>query len=128
MIGIGYSDHQQYSRSLSPNQLRPVTASHSLFVNSLEYSLEVLDLAWALGLIAISIGLAQWQRLGLAGQMAIAAARSILQLLVMGFGLQLVWQLDRDDNSRKQMEFSNSIYTHYKKDMKTNISLDRQVS
>jgi putative ABC transport system permease protein len=63
-------------------------------VNSLEYSLEILDLAWALGLIAIAIGLAQWQRLGIAGQMAIAAARSILQLLVMGFGLQLVWQLD----------------------------------
>ena len=63
-------------------------------MNSLERSLEVLDLAWALGLVAISIGLAQWQKLGIAGQMAIAAARSILQLLVMGFGLQIVWQLD----------------------------------
>lgn len=56
--------------------------------------LDLLDIAWALGLIAIAIGLLQWQRVGLAGQMAIATARSIVQLLVMGFGLQLIWQLD----------------------------------
>ena len=56
--------------------------------------LGLLDLGWAFGLIAISIGLLQWQRVGLAGQMALAAARSILQLLVMGFGLQIIWQLD----------------------------------
>jgi putative ABC transport system permease protein len=56
--------------------------------------LELLDLAWAFGLIAISIALLQWQRVGLGGQMAIAAARSILQLLVMGFGLQVIWQLN----------------------------------
>jgi putative ABC transport system permease protein len=64
-------------------------------VNNFPRSLDLLDLAWALGLVAISIGLAQWQRLGLTGQMALAAARSILQLLVMGFGLQIVWQFDR---------------------------------
>jgi putative ABC transport system permease protein len=57
-------------------------------------SLELLDLAWAFGSIAISIGLLQWQRIGIGGQMALAAARSILQLLVMGFGLQVIWQLD----------------------------------
>ncbi|WP_310413417.1 ABC transporter permease [Chamaesiphon sp. OTE_8_metabat_110] len=56
--------------------------------------LDLTDIAWALGLIGISIGLLQWQRVGLAGQLTIAAARSILQLLVMGLGLQLVWQLD----------------------------------
>jgi putative ABC transport system permease protein len=56
--------------------------------------LDVQDLAWALGLIGISIGLLQWQRVGLAGQIALAAARSILQLLVMGLGLQLIWQFD----------------------------------
>ncbi len=56
--------------------------------------LDLLDIAWALGLIGISIGLLQWQRVGLAGQMVLAAARSILQLLVMGLGLQLIWQLD----------------------------------
>jgi putative ABC transport system permease protein len=57
-------------------------------------SLDLLDIAWAFGLIAISIGLLQWQRVGLAGQIALAAARSILQLLVMGFGLQVIWQLN----------------------------------
>ena len=57
-------------------------------------TLELLDLAWAFGLIAISIGLLQWQRVGLGVQIAGAAARSILQLLVMGFGLQVIWQLD----------------------------------
>jgi putative ABC transport system permease protein len=56
--------------------------------------LDLLDIGWACGLIAISIGLLQWQRVGLAGQTALAAARSILQLLVMGFGLQIIWQLD----------------------------------
>jgi putative ABC transport system permease protein len=56
--------------------------------------LDLLDIGWACGLIAIAIGLLQWQRVGLAGQMALAAARSILQLLVMGFGLQIIWQLD----------------------------------
>jgi putative ABC transport system permease protein len=57
-------------------------------------SLDLLDLAWAFGLTAISIGLLQWQRVGIGGQMALAAARAILQLLVMGFGLQVIWQLD----------------------------------
>jgi putative ABC transport system permease protein len=56
--------------------------------------LDLLDLAWALGLIAISIALLQWQRVGLGGQIAIAAARAILQLLVIGLGLQVIWQLN----------------------------------
>ncbi len=58
-------------------------------------SLELLDLAWAFGLIAIAIALLQWQRIGIGSKMLIAAARSILQLLVMGCGLQLIWQLDQ---------------------------------
>lgn len=57
--------------------------------------LELLDLTWAFGLIAIAIALLQWQRIGIGGQLAIAAARSILQLLVMGFGLQVIWQLNQ---------------------------------
>ena len=63
-------------------------------MNNPPHVLDLLDLVWAFGLIAISIGLLQWQRVGLAGQMALAAARSILQLLVMGFGLQIIWQLN----------------------------------
>ena len=57
--------------------------------------LDLLDLAWAFGLIAISIGLLQWQRVKIGGQIALAAARSLLQLLVMGFGLQVIWQLNQ---------------------------------
>jgi putative ABC transport system permease protein len=57
--------------------------------------LDLFDLAWALGLVAIAIGLAQWQRLGITGKLVLAAGRAILQLLVMGLGLQLVWQIDR---------------------------------
>jgi putative ABC transport system permease protein len=57
-------------------------------------TLELLDIAWAFGLIAISIGLLQWQRVGIGGQIALAGLRSIVQLLVMGFGLQVIWQLD----------------------------------
>ncbi len=64
-------------------------------MNSFPRILDLLDLVWALGLIAISIGLLQWQRVKIAGTMVLAAARSILQLLVMGFGLQVIWQLDR---------------------------------
>jgi putative ABC transport system permease protein len=56
--------------------------------------LELLDLAWALGLIAIALGLLQWQRVGIGRQLALATVRSILQLLVMGYGLQVIWQLD----------------------------------
>jgi putative ABC transport system permease protein len=56
--------------------------------------LDLIDLGWAIGLIAIAIGLVQWQKLGLSGQIALAASRSILQLLVMGFVLQIVWQLN----------------------------------
>lgn len=57
-------------------------------------TLELLDLAWAFGLIAISIALLQWQRVGIGGRMVVAAARSIIQLLVMGLGLQVIWQLN----------------------------------
>lgn len=59
------------------------------------HPLELLDLAWAFGLVAITIGLAQWQRLEIGGQIALGAIRATVQLLVMGLGLQLVWQLDR---------------------------------
>jgi putative ABC transport system permease protein len=58
-------------------------------------TLDLLDLAWACGLMAISIGLLQWQRVKIVGQLAIATVRSMLQLLVMGFGLQIIWELDR---------------------------------
>ncbi len=63
-------------------------------MNSSPRVLDLLDLVWAFGLIAIAIGLLQWQRVNLGGQLLLAGARAILQLLVMGFGLQIVWQLN----------------------------------
>jgi putative ABC transport system permease protein len=63
--------------------------------NNFPRVLDLLDLAWASGTIAIAIGLLQWQRVNLGGQILLAAARAILQLLVMGFGLQVIWQLNQ---------------------------------
>jgi putative ABC transport system permease protein len=63
-------------------------------MNSLPRVLDLVDVAWALGLVAMAIGLLQWQRVNLGGQVLLAAARSIVQLLVMGLGLQVIWQFN----------------------------------
>ncbi|PPS39914.1 iron export ABC transporter permease subunit FetB [Chroococcidiopsis sp. TS-821] len=57
-------------------------------------SLDFLDLVLAVGLIAIAIGLSAWERLGLEINLAIAAGRTILQLLVVGYVLAFVFALD----------------------------------
>jgi putative ABC transport system permease protein len=62
-------------------------------VNSL-IKLDLADLVWALGLIAIAIGLSSWQRLGLELPLAIATGRTILQLLVVGYVLGVVFALN----------------------------------
>lgn len=56
--------------------------------------LDIMRLALALGLMAIAIALALWQRLGLAGSLAIATARTIFQLFAVGYFLAVVfaWQ------------------------------------
>lgn len=53
--------------------------------------LDFTDLALALGLMAIAIGLSAWQRLGLEGQLAIAAGRTLTQLILVGYVLQVVF-------------------------------------
>ncbi|HIK33011.1 MAG TPA: iron export ABC transporter permease subunit FetB [Oscillatoriales cyanobacterium M59_W2019_021] len=53
--------------------------------------LDFLDLGLALGMIALAIGLSAWQRLGLAGSLALAAARAIIQLLMLGIVLEFVF-------------------------------------
>jgi putative ABC transport system permease protein len=57
-------------------------------------ALDFSDLILALGLIAIAMGLSFWQRLGLEGQLLLAAGRSVLQLLVVGYllGAIFTWQ------------------------------------
>lgn len=56
--------------------------------------LEPIDLVWALGLMAIAIGLSAWQQLGLTWSLTLATGRTVLQLLVVGYGLAFVfaWQ------------------------------------
>jgi putative ABC transport system permease protein len=57
-------------------------------------ALDLIDLVWGLGLVAIAIGLSSWQRLGLEVPIAIAAGRTILQLLAVGYVLAVVFALD----------------------------------
>ena len=56
--------------------------------------LDVVDLVLALGMIAIAIGLSAWEQLGLELSLALAAARTILQLLVLGYLLAFVFAFD----------------------------------
>ncbi|NEQ82613.1 MAG: iron export ABC transporter permease subunit FetB [Moorea sp. SIO2I5] len=56
--------------------------------------LDLSDLAWGLGMMAIAIGLSSWQRLGLEVQLAIATGRTIVQLMVVGYVLAVVFALD----------------------------------
>lgn len=56
--------------------------------------LDILDLAWALGMMAIAIGLSAWERLGLEWSLAIATGRTILQLLVVGYVLEFIFTIN----------------------------------
>lgn len=56
--------------------------------------LDSMDLALALGMMAIVIGLSAWQRLGLELSLAIATGRTVLQLLVVGYILAFIFALD----------------------------------
>ncbi|NJM95629.1 MAG: iron export ABC transporter permease subunit FetB [Acaryochloridaceae cyanobacterium CSU_5_19] len=56
--------------------------------------LEPIDLGWALGLMAIAIGLSIQQQLDLTWSLALATGRTLLQLMVMGYLLSFIfaWQ------------------------------------
>ncbi|HHP7231095.1 MAG TPA: iron export ABC transporter permease subunit FetB [Xenococcaceae cyanobacterium] len=56
--------------------------------------LDSVDLALALGIMGITIVLSLWQNLGLEKQLAIGTGRSLLQLLVVGYVLDLVFALN----------------------------------
>ncbi len=56
--------------------------------------LDAIDLVLSLGLIGIAISLSLWRKLGLEGQLAIGAGRSLLQLMVVGYVLDLVFAID----------------------------------
>ena len=59
--------------------------------------LDPLDLVWALGMMAIAIGISRWQRLGLEISLAIATGRTVMQLLVVGYVLAAVFALKEKD-------------------------------
>lgn len=56
--------------------------------------LDIVDLVLALGMIAIAIGLSAWEQLGIELSLALASARTILQLLVLGYLLAFVFAFD----------------------------------
>lgn len=56
--------------------------------------LDFLDLGWSLGIIAMAVVLSSWQRLGLEGQLIFAAGRSLLQLLVVGYILAIIFAIN----------------------------------
>ncbi|MDJ0742084.1 MAG: iron export ABC transporter permease subunit FetB [Xenococcaceae cyanobacterium MO_167.B27] len=56
--------------------------------------LDSFDLALALGIMGMTIALSLWQNLGLGKQLALGTGRSLLQLLVVGYVLDLVFALD----------------------------------
>lgn len=55
--------------------------------------LDFTDLFWALGLMAIAIGLSSWQRLGLEIPLLNATWRTVVQLLGVGYVLGIIFAL-----------------------------------
>lgn len=50
-----------------------------------------VQFVWAIGLVVAAIALSSWQRLELEGKLIIAAARTVLQLAVVGYVLAVVF-------------------------------------
>ncbi len=57
-------------------------------------SLDTVDLFLCLGLIGIAISLSLWRKLGLEKQLAYSAVRSLMQLIAIGYILDLVFAID----------------------------------
>ncbi len=55
--------------------------------------LDLVGMGFALGLMVLAMALSAWQRLGLTGSLLIATGRTIVQLLVVGYLLALVFAL-----------------------------------
>jgi putative ABC transport system permease protein len=56
--------------------------------------LNLVDLGWALGMMGICLLLSRWSNLALEGQLLLATGRSILQLLVVGYVIAVIFSLD----------------------------------
>lgn len=57
-------------------------------------SLDTLDLVLCLGMIGIAIALSLWQKLGLEKQLAYGAGRALMQLIAIGYILDIVFAID----------------------------------
>ena len=56
--------------------------------------LDLPRIGLALGLMVIAIALSAWQRLGLESSLAIATGRTVLQLLVVGYVLEIIFAIN----------------------------------
>jgi putative ABC transport system permease protein len=56
--------------------------------------LDFTDLAASVALMAITIGLSAWERLGLEYSLLVASGRTILQLVVLGYALDFIYKLN----------------------------------
>lgn len=56
--------------------------------------IDLVGFGFALGLMAIAIGLSAWQRLGLEWTLAVATVRTVVQLLAVGYILEIVFALN----------------------------------
>ncbi|MBE9003993.1 iron export ABC transporter permease subunit FetB [Fortiea sp. LEGE XX443] len=56
--------------------------------------LDLVDLAFAVGLMVIAIGLSVWERLGIELNFVIATGRTILQLLVLGYVFDFIFAVN----------------------------------
>ncbi|MBD2384054.1 ABC transporter permease [Cylindrospermum sp. FACHB-282] len=56
--------------------------------------LDLVDLAMAVGLMALAIGLSAWEKLGLELNLVLATGRTILQLLVLGYVFDFIFAID----------------------------------
>ncbi len=56
--------------------------------------LNLLDLGMALGLMAIAIGLSAWEKLGLELNLVLATGRTILQLIVLGYVFDFIFNIN----------------------------------
>ncbi|NET11291.1 MAG: iron export ABC transporter permease subunit FetB [Merismopedia sp. SIO2A8] len=56
-------------------------------------TLNLVQLGWALGLVLLSMGLALWQQVGITWNLLLGSLRTIVQLLVAGYFLELVFTL-----------------------------------
>lgn len=57
--------------------------------------LDWIRVTWAAGLVILAVGISRWQKLGLEWNLAIASVRTLLQLIVVGYVLSVVFALQR---------------------------------